>query len=300
MDRGVTTVIDREQCIGCGLCVAVCPSQTISMEGEVAVVSGDRSLNCGHCQAVCPVGAVRVGSLDPSQADFASFKPDPRWLPFGQFDPAQLVRLMASRRSVRNYTEEPVTPEMLADLVKIAITAPSGSNAQAWSFTVLSTREKVLDLAGRVGEVMRRFNTMAEKAWLRGGLKLLGKPQLADYYRDHYESVKRGMEEWEQNGVDPLFHGAPAVIVVGSSPDASCPAEDALLASGHLLLGAHALGLGSCLIGYAANVLQRSKEITAWLDLEPDEKVYAVIGLGWPEEEYQGQAGRRTPRLRWV
>lgn len=300
MDRAVTTVIDRDQCIGCGLCVAVCPSQTISMEGEKAVVNGDRSLNCGHCQAVCPVGAVRVGSLDPAQAGFACFTPDPRWLPFGQFDPAQLVRLMASRRSVRNYTEEPVPPEMLADLVKIAITAPSGTNAQAWSFTVLSTREKVLDLAGRVGEVMKGFNTLAEKAWLRGGLKLVGKTQLADYYRNHYESVKRGMEEWEQNGVDLLFHGAPAVIVVGSSPDASCPAEDALLASGHLLLGAHALGLGSCMIGYAANVLQRSKEITSWLGLEPDEKVYAVIGLGWPDEKYQGQAGRRTPRLRWV
>ena len=30
MDRSVTTVIDQEKCNGCGLCITVCPNQTIS------------------------------------------------------------------------------------------------------------------------------------------------------------------------------------------------------------------------------------------------------------------------------
>ena len=64
IDRTVTTIIDPEKCIGCGLCVHVCPSETITMQDEKAVVSGDRSLQCGHCAGVCPVDAVTVKAID--------------------------------------------------------------------------------------------------------------------------------------------------------------------------------------------------------------------------------------------
>ncbi|RJX29889.1 MAG: 4Fe-4S dicluster domain-containing protein [Desulfarculus sp.] len=300
MDRRVTTVIDQEKCTGCGLCVAVCPSETISLQEGKATVTGERSLNCGHCQAVCPAGAVRVGSLDPEQARFHSFAPDPRWLPFGQGDAAQLVRLMASRRSCRNYQPRALPRELLADLVKIAVTAPSGSNRQAWSFTVLAEREQVLELAGGIGQVMQRFNRLAEKAWLRRLLRLAGRRELDDYFREHYQSVERGLRRWQEEGRDLLFHGAPAAIVVGALPGASCPTEDALLACGHLLLGAHVLGLGTCLIGYAATVLQRTPVLRAGLGLAPQEQVQAVVALGWPAETYQAQSGRRRPLLRWL
>ncbi|MBW2485868.1 MAG: 4Fe-4S binding protein, partial [Deltaproteobacteria bacterium] len=40
----MTTVIDAEKCIGCELCVKVCPSDTIRMHEGKARVTGDRSL----------------------------------------------------------------------------------------------------------------------------------------------------------------------------------------------------------------------------------------------------------------
>ena len=70
MDRTVTTTIDETLCNGCGRCVAVCPSNTITMKGKKAWVTGTLSLNCGHCQAVCPTGAVRVAALDPDLSSF--------------------------------------------------------------------------------------------------------------------------------------------------------------------------------------------------------------------------------------
>ena len=130
-DRTVTTIIDSEKCIGCGLCVKVCPSATITMQDEKAVVSGDRSLQCGHCAGVCPVDAVKVKAIDEQSLSFDHFDLQNRWLSHGEFDTAQLVRLMASRRSCRNYREKAVELSLLKDLVKI-----QGSSAYIYSLFV--------------------------------------------------------------------------------------------------------------------------------------------------------------------
>jgi nitroreductase len=126
----------------------------------------------------------------------------------------------------------------------------------------------------------------------------LGKKELDQYYRDYYDSVEEGLTEWQQNRRDLLFHGATAAIVVGSKPGASCPAEDALLATGNILLTAHAMGLGTCLVGFAVSAMQESPAIKRFIGIPDDEIVYAVIALGYSTEKYRGLAGRKKPVVR--
>ncbi len=109
-----------------------------------------------------------------------------------------------------------------------------------------------------------------------------------------------GLADWEARGRDRLFHGATAAILVGSRPGASCPAEDALLATQNILLGAHALGLGSCLIGFAVSAMQKDGRIQESLNIPREEPVHAVIALGHPAVTYQRMAGRRKAAVRFV
>jgi nitroreductase/Pyruvate/2-oxoacid:ferredoxin oxidoreductase delta subunit len=299
ISRAVTTVIDRERCIGCGECVRVCPSQTLAMQGGKAAVTGERSLGCGHCAAVCPVEAVRVEDLDPQSLRFHSFDCRKDWLPYGAFNTGELVRLMASRRSCRRFDSKAVDRALLEDLVKIGATAPSGTNSQRWTFTILPTRAAVLELGKAVGAFFKRLNRMARNPMLRHGLRLIGRSELADYYRDYYQSVAEGLTDWEERGLDRLFHGATAVIIVGSAPGGSCPAEDALLATQNILLGAHALGLGTCLIGFAVNAIKKDARIKDLLKIPREEGVHAVIALGHPAVTYQRLAGRKKMVLQW-
>jgi nitroreductase/NAD-dependent dihydropyrimidine dehydrogenase PreA subunit len=299
MDLTVTTRIDYERCIECGECAAACNERAITLENGRPVATGPECIACGHCMAVCPADAIRVDRIDNDALRYSTFTSDEKWLPHGEFDISSLVRLMASRRSCRHYTDKPVPRDMLEDLVRIGITAPSGTNCQLWTFTIIPDRQSMLALGHHVAGFYKKLNKMAEKSYLRALMKLVGKPELDWYYREYYQDVKEGLEGWDRQGIDRLAHGAVAGIVVGSRLGASTPAEDALLASGQILLAAHAMGLGSCMIGFVVSAMQNDKSLKRAVGIPDDETVHACIALGYPDEGYLRTAYRQKPVVRY-
>jgi len=286
-------------CSGCGSCGHVCPFENNVLSDGQTELKGETCISCGHCAAACQQVAIRVPAIDEGMGEYKTLIADRRWLPHGHYDIVGLVRLMASRRSCRNFIDRPVDHWMLADLVKIGITAPSGTNSQKWTFTIVPTRTAVTVLAHHIASFYKKLNSMAEKTFLRTALKLIGKAELDNYYRQYYPIVRKAIEEWEGSGKDKLFHGATAAIIVGSKPGATCPAEDALLATQNILLAAHSMGLGSCLIGFAVSAIKRAPGIKQAMDIPSDETVYAVIALGYPNESYETVAGRKKIALRY-
>ncbi len=91
--RLVTTVINAEKCIGCGACIRVCPSETISLVEGKASVTGEKSLSCGHCVGVCPESAIQVRALDKEMNRFDTFSLETDWIAHGDFSTTDLVRL---------------------------------------------------------------------------------------------------------------------------------------------------------------------------------------------------------------
>ena len=56
-----TLKIDADKCIGCDICMSVCPHQAIELRGRKAVICDlDACMECGACKVNCPVGAIDV------------------------------------------------------------------------------------------------------------------------------------------------------------------------------------------------------------------------------------------------
>jgi len=54
------------------------------------------------------------------------------------------MEIILTRRSIRKYTEQPVSDEVLKELLEAAMCAPSAGNRQPWCFVVINDR-KILD-----------------------------------------------------------------------------------------------------------------------------------------------------------
>ena len=291
-------IIDRQKCTGCGGCVEICPYRAITLVNGRAEYKNIVCFLCGHCRAVCPVDAVLLPG-EPPALGLTTLAERPETVAPGKTNGSDLVALMRSRRSCRKYLELTVSEEILVDLVKIGTTAPSGTNSQGWNFVVLPAREDVLVLGGLVADYYRRLNRLAANPVLRGMMKVIGGDSLGRYYRNYSTSVAEALNEWDEKGTDRLFHGATAVILVTGRNTASCPAEDALLATQNILLAAHAMGLGSCLIGFAVEAMRRNPMMKKKMGISQDEQIYSAIALGVPAVTFYRPAGRKrvVPRF---
>ncbi len=51
--------VDKNLCIGCGICVDACPVNSIAMKDGSAVIDMDLCIRCGECHDCCPEHAIR-------------------------------------------------------------------------------------------------------------------------------------------------------------------------------------------------------------------------------------------------
>lgn len=57
--------IKQDECVGCALCVTLCPVQAIEMKGDKAVIDQAGCTKCGRCIPACPRQIIRPNSENP-------------------------------------------------------------------------------------------------------------------------------------------------------------------------------------------------------------------------------------------
>jgi nitroreductase len=180
---------------------------------------------------------------------------------------------LASRRSVRDYTAEPVDEATIRNLISAAVLAPSATNAQPWTFLVVRDRALLDRLSAET------------KAYLLAGALPDGP----------------GVERRRVRLADPdyqIFHHAPILILISGNASDRWVVEDCALAAENLMLAAAGLGLGTCWIGYAQRYLETAAG-RALASLPEEILPVAPIIVGHPNA-VPGPTDRREPEIRWL
>lgn len=98
----------------------------------------------------------------------------------------EVLNFITSRRSIRNFTSEPVSEEDLMIILKSAMAAPSARNVQPWSFVVVQER-KTLD---RLAEV-HPYGKMLAEATL--AIAVIGDSEKSDYWAQDCSAVTQNI-----------------------------------------------------------------------------------------------------------
>jgi len=211
--------------------------------------------------------------------------------------PQELKLFLATRRSCRRYQPREVDPDTIRGLVEIAAHIPSGGNRHSHRFTVLTrgaTRDRLMQELTRIYRGRSRLlNSPALRTLLRPFVGAFTREFLRDR---EYAGRMRSLLAQLEAGEDPVFHGAPAAIVIHSRELIPTPKEDAVIAGFALALAAHSMGMGACFVTLAQNALNASVRCRAVLGLSPRDRVHAVVVVGYPAVPPAERPAERAPR----
>ena len=237
-------IIDKEKCTGCGSCVRDCVSAHLSLADQKATAAEKGCIECGHCFAICPTNAIRMTGYDCTEEPVVSM---------AEFDSDRLLSAMKSRRSIRRFTPQKVEEEKLQKILEAGRYAPTASNAQDVSFTILGSRQKEAE------ELCVKL--------FRKGKKICSA----------FSNSLKNLDVTD----DFFFKGAPLVIVV------SCKNSiNGGLASSYMELMAYNLGLGVLYSGFFVICTRLSRKLRELLQLPEDREVVSCMVVGYPDVKY--------------
>lgn len=273
-------VRNSETCTKCGACAVDCSPLRfglIASQTAIADPADPRCERCGHCYSVCPRGAIRVVDKPAFPSLFAGADDD------HEISPGALFTLLARRRSERRFCDQPVGPEAVSALLAAAAQIPSGGNARTVECKVLVDNDVRRGLLASIRGFYHRLLRIARSRFARVVVgALLGKAAGAFLNDAEYRRRFIALVDAIDGGIDPVFYGAPVVLLFHSNALMPTPEEDAVLAAYNVALAAETLGLGSCFVSMAQKALSASRAVRRASGLGKDQRVLAVLAVGHP------------------
>ncbi len=171
-----------------------------------------------------------------------------------------------TRRSIREFSSDPLPDEVIRKAILSAGTAPNGANLQPWHFVVVRDPSIKREIRLAAEEEERAFyGGRAPRVWL-DTLAPLG-----------------------TNAEKPFLETAPVLIAVfakskikdnaGNLKKTYYPKESVGIATGILITALHAAGVGT--LTHTPSPMQFLNKI---LDRPPEEKPFLLLVVGYPAE----------------
>lgn len=193
------------------------------------------------------------------------------------------LKVIQDRRSIREFTPEPVSDQDLDMILESARQAPSGENAQPWRFIIVKepeTRRQLGALAG--GGSGRRFTAEFVTKKMQERFSSL----------QDEEKKKAAFEKLTSGQVSAFLADAPVNIVVCGKKDVWDMPYDTSAAIENMLLMITGLGLGACWVIAPCIDIRDEERVKDLLGMPEGFKAVSILSVGHPTRPH-----RPRPRL---
>jgi nitroreductase/NAD-dependent dihydropyrimidine dehydrogenase PreA subunit len=300
---------DPETCTQCGLCLQNCPLGAWEMdENEVPRLKASyECFSCFNCMVACPVGAVSI--VEPYHVDEGFYRTDPHPLPVkmpyepqdaeGRADEWTAVeRVIHTRRSVRNFKEDPVPEPLVRRVLEAGRFAPSGGNCQPWKFIVVTNKALIREMDEAALNVAKGLYAMYQDDEHTKGMLVPAyeaKPNPGTY---DPRIIQGGIGSLNR-GTLPVFLNAPVVILVACDDRAiGGPQIAAGICGQNMNLAALSLGVGFCWVGFS-RFIEMVPPLKEKLGLRDPWKINTALVLGYPKFKQEGVVPREFRPITW-
>ena len=250
---------DKTKCIKCKACAKDCITYSIDFDEEgypkIAEKGDERCVSCQHCFAICPTGAITFENKKPEEAFEINYS-----------NPEDILGLIKSRRSIRQFEDEDVSKELLQKIKEMLPYIPTGCNYNSLHFSIIESKT-----------VMDKI----KKYTYERLLKLISNKFTAKY-AGKFVRYKEAIE----SGEDVIYRNAPSMIVVSSSIKAPCANVDPIIALSYIELYAQSLGLGTCWCGFAQACFKLLPKLSSVVKIPDGYKPVYVMLLGKSKVKY--------------
>ena len=278
----MTIHIDLNTCIQCGRCAKVCPSEILRQEAvgkPIEIHRPEHCIGCGHCVDVCPTSSLLHSEFPAEKVHVINYNLMPK--------PEQMMALIKARRSNRSLTSKPIPTHVLDQIVEAAACAPTATNAQSLSFTVITDPKKLLQVSEFTIGV---FDGLA-KVLLNPIVKTILQPFMKDVYK--YVPVFKRLKENQEAGKDPVLRKATALLIIHTPKGNRFGSEDANLAYQNASLMAQTLGVSQIYMGFVLSAIKQNGKNALEKQLGINGQIKAIMALGYPEFTYTKYTDRK-------
>ncbi|GGE20742.1 oxidoreductase [Primorskyibacter flagellatus] len=202
----------------------------------------------------------------------------------------ELEQAMRDRRSIRGFTDRPVSREMMEEILAVANLAPSSMNTQPWHFHVLT---------GAVLEAVRRGNTERMLAGVPPSREIPAHGKYEGVHRDRQVEIAKQLfaamgiaredaerrQDWVMRGFRQFDAPVSVVVTYDKALDDHGPVAifDAGAAVYGLVLAAWERGLGAVINGQG---IMQSPVVRESARIPEDQVILTCVALGWPDEGF--------------
>jgi nitroreductase len=197
-----------------------------------------------------------------------------------------LLEGIQSRKSIRGFRPDPVSTDVLVELLKTATRAPSSVNSQPWEFVII--RGRTLDQLRRECVKQYRLGNKPnpDLALAETGLQGVYKDRQVYLAKQIFSIIgitkddNKGLQEYWETMYS--FYGAPAVIVItmDRTLTSGWPLIDIGLVTQTIALAALSYGLGTCIMRAIVDYADSVRKIAG---IPANKNMILGIAIGYPD-----------------